>query len=92
VQNIAVKGAEAKDINNQKVPLVFPHQLFENNPALKKGEDVFLVEEHLFYRQYRFHKRKIAFQKVGRKFYEDRLKYEGFNVQCIESSKDILDR
>jgi deoxyribodipyrimidine photolyase-related protein len=86
-----VKGAEAKDIKMEKVTLVFPHQLFENNPALQKGQMVFLVEEHLFFRQYNFHKRKIAFQKAGMKFYESYLKNQGLTVHYIESTDNLSD-
>lgn len=44
--------------------LLFPHQLFNNNQALR-GQQVYLLETDLFFNQYRFHKQKIAFHRAS---------------------------
>lgn len=71
--------------------LIFPHQLFEDTDYLIKDQPVFLVEEFLFFRQYAFHKQKIAFHRATMKFYEDYLKKSGFEVEYIESSSKYSD-
>ncbi len=73
------------------VSLVFPNQLFEDHTALKQDRKVILVEEFLFFKQYRFHKQKIMFQRASMKFYESYLKDKGFTVEYIESSDDRSD-
>ncbi|TNE60393.1 MAG: cryptochrome/photolyase family protein [Bacteroidetes bacterium] len=67
------------------VNLVFPHQLFEQSPFLQNGLPVYLVEEHLFFRQYAFHRQKIAFHRASMQFYADWLHSRGISVQYIAS-------
>jgi len=43
------------------INLIFPHQLFAESPLLQNGGEVYLIEEYLFFKQYAFHKQKIAF-------------------------------
>lgn len=71
--------------------IVFPNQLFEHNPALIKTNMVYLVEEHLFFKQYNFHKQKLAFHRASLKFYEDYLKSKNKQVIYIESNNDLSD-
>lgn len=71
--------------------LIFPHQLFKDISYLKNGQPVFLVEEYLFFKQYKFHKQKIAFHRASMKFYEHYLLEKGFDVQYIESSHQLSD-
>lgn len=71
--------------------LIFPHQLFEDTDYLDKSQPVFLVEEFLFFKQYSFHKQKIAFHRATMKFYENELKNAGFKVEYIESSSKFSD-
>ena len=37
---------------NKTATLIFPHQLFEKNPAIFVDSEIFLVEEFLFFSQY----------------------------------------
>ncbi|NBV68262.1 MAG: cryptochrome/photolyase family protein [Flavobacteriia bacterium] len=73
------------------VGLIFPHQLFEENPLLPACEIIYLVEEYLYFRQYPFHKRKIAFHRSSMKQYEDWLLVKGKTVKYISSNEDISD-
>lgn len=69
----------------RQVNIIFPYQLFENSPLpLKKGE-VYLIEEDLFFRQYAFHKQKIAYMRAAMKFYEGFLSEKGCKVHYISS-------
>jgi deoxyribodipyrimidine photolyase-related protein len=70
----------------QQTGLVFPHQLFAGNPLLKVCSRLILVEEWLFFRQYPFHKQKIAFHRASMKYYESYLKDAGKKVVYISIS------
>ena len=73
------------------VSLVFPHQLFEEHPALRKNQPVYLVEEFLFFRQYHFHQQKLVFHRASMKAYEAHLQRKGFEVRYIEAKETIAD-
>lgn len=76
------------------VSLIFPNQLFKDNPALVTGQKVLLVEEYLFFNQYPFHKQKIVLHRASMKAYEQYLVNKGFEVEYIEAVKgnnDIRD-
>lgn len=71
-----------------EITLIFPHQLFENNPALKRSAKVFLIEDPLFFGDKRyplnFHKNKILLLRASMKFYQDYLIRQGYDVTYIE--------
>jgi deoxyribodipyrimidine photolyase-related protein len=73
------------------VTIIFPHQLFRENPAVAPNRTVFLIEEHLFFRQYRFHQQKIAFHRASMKFYQSFLEQSGRKVTYIDAHKDLAD-
>lgn len=72
------------------VNLIFPHQLFRTFP-LPKEHPCYLVEEHLFFNQYHFHKQKIAFHRASMKAYQQFLSGNGCQVIYIESSSENSD-
>jgi len=71
--------------------ILFPHQLFEDNPILQKDRIVYLIEEYLFFNQYNFHKQKLAFHRASIKCYESHLKNKGLEVTYIEASDPLSD-
>ncbi len=71
--------------------LIFPHQLFEKHPAIGKDRVVYLIEEFLFFRQYKFHKQKLVLHRSSMKFCEDYLKNLGMKVKYIESESNSSD-
>jgi deoxyribodipyrimidine photolyase-related protein len=73
------------------IALVFPHQLFEQVAFPKHCEAIYLVEEYLFFRQYPFHKQKIAFHRASMKFYEQHLRQQGWNVIYIDAQQILSD-
>lgn len=75
----------------QSVSLVFPHQLFEKNPCIDKQRLIYIIEEFLFFRQYKFHKQKIAFHRASMKFYENYLRDRGYEVIYIDSLSGLSD-
>jgi len=69
-----------------KCCLVFPNQLFKDSNLISSDNHIFLVEEYLFFKQYKFHKQKISFHRATMKFYEDYLKSQGMRVSYIDSN------
>ena len=67
------------------VTIIFPHQLFQDHPALQKSRVVYLVEEWLFYRQYNFHRQKLILHRASMKFYENWLLQQKYDVHYIET-------
>ena len=74
-----------------RISIVFPHQLFEKNPCLRKDTKVLLVEEHLFFNQYKFHKQKLVFHRASMKFYEEFLCRQSFDVEYIDAQDSLSD-
>jgi deoxyribodipyrimidine photolyase-related protein len=75
----------------KSVALIFPHQLFEKHPALAKDRTIYLIEEYLFFKQYKFHKQKLVFHRASMKFYEKYLVDKNYKVKYIESGSDLSD-
>ena len=76
---------------HQEINLIFPHQLFEESPLLKNGLPIYLIEEHLFFKQYKFHKQKIAFHRATMQSYTSFLKNLGLEVAYISSDNPQSD-
>ena len=74
--------------NKSKVNLIFPHQLFETSSLIDNGFDIYLVEEYLFFRQYKFHKQKIAFHRASMKAYQAYLESKSRTVFYIDAFED----
>ena len=66
------------------VSIIFPHQLFQNNPCLDKHRRVFLVEDDLFFSYQKFHKMKLVLHRASMKFYADFLVHQGYRVTYID--------
>lgn len=73
------------------VTIIFPHQLFKDNPAIKNGVPVYLVEEPLFFNQYNFHQQKLVLHRASMKFYESFLLEKGIVVHYVEASQKESD-
>lgn len=69
------------------INLIFPHQLFEESPLLNNGLPIYLVEEYLFFSQYKFHQQKIAFHRATMQFYKNYLEGKRIEVHYVESSE-----
>ncbi len=76
---------------SKSINLIFPHQLFEESPLLENGHAVYLIEEFLFFRQYPFHKQKIAFHRASMKYYQQYAEEKGVRVHYIESTNELSD-
>ncbi|MDF1754680.1 MAG: cryptochrome/photolyase family protein [Verrucomicrobiales bacterium] len=72
--------------------LIFPHQLFDPHPALRKNRDVLLVEDTLFFGDAKaspgkFHRQKIVLHRASMKAYEAKLKADGYEVDYHDYSR-----
>ena len=73
------------------VSIIFPHQLFEENPSISKKRKIILVEEMLFFNQFKFHKQKLVFHRASMKFYEKHLRNQSYNIDYFEANDKIAD-
>jgi len=68
--------------------LIFPHQLFENSPAIREGRPVYLAEDPLFFGNdsrypVKFHKHKLVLHRASMQAYTDELRDAGHAVNNI---------
>jgi len=73
------------------INLIFPNQLLVESPLLENGNEIYLIEEFLFFKHYQFHKQKIAFQRASMKSYKDFLEKKRLKVTYIESDHELSD-
>ena len=71
--------------------LILPHQLFADTPLPVHAHPVYLVEEHLFFTQYAFHKQKLAFHRATMRAYAETLKEKGAALIYVEASEAAHD-
>lgn len=74
------------------ITIIFPHQLFLNHPAIVKGSLVILIEETLFFNQYKFHKKKLVLHRASMKHYAGLLEKSGvplIYIEAIDKRSDI---
>jgi len=72
------------------ITLIFPHQLFKINPAIKKGGRVVLIEDSLFFNQYKFHKQKLVLHRASMKAHQSYLEKQGLDVTYVEAKSSDL--
>ena len=75
----------------KETTIIFPHQLFKTTKVLDKIDTVYLVEEFLFFKHYKFHKQKIVFHRASMKAYEAYLKSKGKTLHYIEAISELSD-
>lgn len=71
--------------------IVFPHQLFREHPALSQSKIVYLVEEWLFFHQYRFHQQKLLLHRATMRMYADYLIRQGYELRYIPATSEDCD-
>ena len=75
---------------NNAVTIIFPHQLFKDHPALLPGRKVVMVEEWLYFNQYRFIKQKLVMHRASMQFYKQYLN-TNYDVEYIEATSPLSD-
>ncbi len=66
--------------------VIYPHQLFNNHPAIKAGRPIFLVEEPLFITEFPIHTQRLLLHRLSMKEYERKLVAAGHTVTYLEIS------
>lgn len=69
---------------NHDATLIFPHQLFEEHPALDHNRRVYLVEHDRFFTDFSFHKQKLVLHRATLRMYYDFLMKQQYTVTYIE--------
>lgn len=85
------KKADDLFIIDMEATIIFPHQLFNQHPAIQPGRVCYLVEETLFFTQYKFHKQKIVFHRASMKAYCKFLLARQMNVEYVEATGNCAD-
>ena len=86
-----MKDVEEIKTMNRAINIIFPHQLFTESELLNNGKEVYLIEEFLFFKQYHFHKQKIAFHRASMKYYQQFLEAKNIVVHYIEAENELAD-
>ncbi len=72
----------------QGINLVFPHQLFKDCTILDKSCTYYLIEEYLYFNQYKFHQQKIAFHRATMRYYMEYLQSQGCTVEYVSAQQE----
>jgi len=56
-----------------KIGLIFPHQLYKESELVKTCDEVYLIEDELYFSQYNFHKQKLVLHRASMKYYADHI-------------------
>jgi deoxyribodipyrimidine photolyase-related protein len=56
-----------------RIGLLFPHQVFKDNPLIDHCDVIYLIEDDLYFSQYHFHKQKLVLHRASMKYYADML-------------------
>jgi deoxyribodipyrimidine photolyase-related protein len=73
------------------IGIIFPHQLFEQSVLINQCDTIYMIEEYLFFTQYKFHQQKIAFHRASMKSYEQYLLSLHKKVIYVNAQEDIAD-
>lgn len=78
-------------MSKRDLHIIFPNQLFKDSEVLDRADHIVLIEEYLFFKQYKFHKQKLIFHRASMKAYCDYLKSLGKQVRYIEAIDEKSD-
>ena len=70
-----------------KIFIIYPTQLFENNPYLKEMDIIYIVEEPFYFTDKPFHKQKLVFHRATMKYYYNLIKKDYKNVNYVTFDK-----
>lgn len=80
-----------EEIKMNTVNLLFPHQIFQNHELYENDFKTYLIEEQLFFKEFNFHKVKLAFHRASMKSHEVLLIKKGVDLVYIEADEPIAD-
>lgn len=68
----------------KKIALIYPHQLFDEHPALSVTKDIYLVEDGRFFTEFKYHKKKLLFHRASMLAYKKELVSRGYRITHIK--------
>lgn len=71
--------------------LIFPHQLFEDHVSAKSDHVFIFIEEHLFFKEFPFHRMKLCYHRATMKHLEKRLQERDFRTMYLPQSHPAAD-
>lgn len=72
-----------------QVCVVFPHQLFENHPAIEAAPNVVLVESDLIFNLYAYHVAKRVYHRLSMMRFAEKLIKKGIPVRYIDAQSPL---
>ncbi len=86
----SASSAARIETGSAEATLIFPHQLFDPHPCLKKNRPVYVIEDGLFFgtdphHPLKFHRQKILLHRASMKAYAERLEENGWIVHYVEA-------
>ncbi len=77
----------------RELTLIFPHQLFDQHPAISKNREVRLIEDTLFFGDPhaspgRFHRQKIVLHRASIWAFAEELRSNGYEVEIIRYDRE----
>lgn len=80
----------------KKIGLLFPHQLYKESPLIAVCDTLYLIEDELYFKQYKFHKQKLVLHRASMKYYANYLtkKTQVVYIQAVDniSLSDLIGR
>ena len=70
-----------------KIFIIFPTQLFEDNPYLKEMDIIYLLEDPFYFTDKPFHKQKLVFHRASMKYYYNLIQKKYKNVKYVTFDK-----
>lgn len=71
--------------------LIFPNQLFITSSRFCAETELWMIEDHLFFKQYDFHRKKLAFHRASMQYYAEKMRSKGFSTQYFKHHEaDLL--
>lgn len=75
-----------------KVLILFPNQLYPNQDLYEEFDEIVLIEEFLFFRQYNFHKMKLVFHRASMQHHFNWLSENfDFPIKYVETHEKEAD-
>ncbi len=76
-------------MTSKTAAIVYPHQLWEKNPAVCAADVVVLVEDPLFFTQFQFHAQKLVLHRASMNEFASHCEQMGKKVHRIESQSIV---
>ncbi len=72
-----------------ELTLIFPHQLFKDHPAIRKGRSIYLVENPLFFGNdphwpAAMHRQKLVLHRASMQAYREELEEQGYKTEYVD--------